>query len=399
MSTEAATLLRRCDELAAISEEPGRLTRRVATPALRQAAERVAGWMRDAGMDVRLDPVGSLVGRYAGEGDRTLLLGSHLDSVVDAGRYDGPLGVLSALAVVERLHAAGRRLPFAVEVLGFSDEEGVRYGTAYLGSSVLAGTFDPGWLDRRDLDGVSLGEALGAVGGDPSAVAGEAREPARLVGWIEVHIEQGPRLEARGLPVGVVSSIQGASRAVVTFRGVAGHAGTVPMDARQDALVAASRWVLEVEREGRSRDALVATVGQLSVRPGAANVIPGEVEAWLDVRHADDAERRAALQMLRAAVPEGTGWTELYDIPAVACAPQLREVLGEAVAAAGFDRIELPSGAGHDAVALSRICPVAMLFVRCKAGISHNPAESVDEADVAVALDVLAGAVDRMAAG
>jgi hydantoinase/carbamoylase family amidase len=400
VSGDAAGVLRRCDELAACSEEPGRLTRRVATPALRQASDLVASWMEAAGMAVRRDPVGNLSGRYAGTGERTLLLGSHLDSVVDAGRYDGPLGVLTALAVVERLAAAGRRLPFAVEVLGFADEEGVRYSTAYLGSSVLAGSFDPGWLDRVDADGIPLRDALAAEGGDPAGIAGEARDPASLVGWIEVHIEQGPRLQAKDLPVGVVSAIQGASRAAVTFAGVAGHAGTVPMEARRDALAAAAEWVLAVEEEGRTRPGLVATVGRLSVEPGAPNVIPGKVDATVDVRHADDAQRRAALEAVRhASVRRGVaGWSVLQDIPAVECSPRLRQVLGQAVAAQGLRVEELASGAGHDAVALSPICPVAMLFVRCRDGISHNPAESVEEADVAVAIDVLADAVDRLAA-
>ena len=246
----AAKVVRRCRELAAISEEDGRLTRPFASGAMARANALVGGWMAQAGLDVRVDAAGNLVGRLAGSDASagTLLLGSHLDSVRDAGAFDGPLGVLSALACIERLRAQDAALPFAIDVLGFSDEEGLRYGTAYLGSRALAGTFDPALLSRRDAEGVSLGDALRVFGDAPVASASRAGE--RLLGYCEVHIEQGPVLERRDLPVGVVSAIAGATRADVSFTGRAGHAGTVPMDARRDAACAAAEWVLAVEAAG-----------------------------------------------------------------------------------------------------------------------------------------------------
>jgi len=363
MVTDARSVLQRCDELARCSEEAGRLTRRFGTPALAQARDLVAGWMREAGLHPRVDAVGNLLGAR-GDGPR-LLLGSHLDTVIDAGRYDGPLGVLCAIAVAERL----RDRP--LEVAGFADEEGVRFGTAYLGSALLAGRFDPAWLDRTDADGVPLRSLVGDIAVPPRA---------DLIGYAEVHIEQGPVLEALDRPVGVVTAIAGQTRARVTFTGRAAHAGTTPMDLRSDALVAAAAWVLEVHALARATPGLVATVGELRVEPGAGNVVPGRVVASLDVRHAEDAVREHAVEQLLAAV-EGE---VLQANGAVACDDS------------GFpaDLPRLASGAGHDAVMLSAVCPVSMLFVRSPGGISHHPDEAVREADVAVALDTLTAFVE-----
>ena len=352
----AARVLERCDRLAEISEEPGRLTRRFGTPAMAEANALVAGWMREAGLETREDAVRNLIGRR-GDGP-FLVLGSHLDTVVDAGRYDGPLGVLIAVEAAERVDRP-------LEVVGFADEEGCRFGTAYLGSSALTGGFDPAWLDRRDDAGVRLGELIAEL------------PPARddIVAYVEVHIEQGPVLERVGEPVGVVTAIAGQSHAEVTFVGEAGHAGTVPIEDRRDALVAAAEWILAVERAG-------GTVGRLEVAPGVRNVIPGRVTATLDLRHADDASRRATLDDLRSRASRvEVVWRDTGDIPAVPMDERLS-------AAFGID-VRLPSGAGHDAAMMASIAPAAMLFVRCKGGISHNPAESVEEADVAVALDAL----------
>ena len=402
----AQTVMGRCDALGAISEEDGRLTRRFATPALAQASETVAEWARAAGMHVRHDAVGNLVARYeaAQPGARTLLLGSHLDSVRDAGKYDGPLGVLVALACVERLHAQGRRLPFAIELLGFADEEGVRYGTAYLGSAAFAGRFDPALLERVDDDGVAMAEAIRAAGGDPGAIAGAARQPGDLIGYCEVHIEQGPVLEARNLPVGVVAAIAGQSRFNLRFTGVAGHAGTVPIDMRRDALCGAAELVLAAEAAARAEPGLVATVGQISVAPGASNVIPGQVALSLDLRHQDDAVLARAITGLRAraeAIAEARqlalSWQLVQEHAATPCDPGLTELLGRAVAAQGYPLLALPSGAGHDAVVLSTIAPAAMLFVRCKGGVSHNPAEAVELADVAAALETLGRFLELLA--
>lgn len=391
----ATVVLRRCEELAVFSEEDGRLTRRFATRALRQAGERVREWMEAAGLQTRRDALGNVLGRLDGAGGaRTLLIGSHLDTVRDAGRYDGMLGILVAIACLERLRDDRGSLPYGVEVLAFADEEGVRYGTGYLGSSVVAGCFDPASLGRRDAEGVTLADALRAFGGEPEDLASARRDPAGLIGYYEVHIEQGPVLEADGAPLGVVGAITGQSRTRVTFTGEAGHAGTVPMAMRRDALCAAAEFVTAVEATARDSDGVVATVGELDVHGGASNVIPGQVALSLDVRHAVDAVRVSVGAQLREragaiADRRGSGleWEVVQETPAVTCSEELTELVADAVAQCGLPVVRLPSGAGHDAVMLSRIAPVAMLFVRCAGGVSHNPAESVTVEDVASAID------------
>ncbi len=389
MST-AARVLERCDALGAISEEPDRLVRRFATPAMREAYELVGGWMRDAGLEVREDAAGNLIGRR-GEG-RALVLGSHIDTVIDAGRYDGPLGVMAGLAIAERV----RELPFALEVVSFADEEGVRYATSFLGSSAMAGSFDPARLATEDADGVTMADALRAFGGDPEAIGTAARAPEELLAYVELHIEQGPVLERADVPVGVVTTITGQTHVEAVFRGEAGHAGTVPMDARRDALAGAAAFVLAAETLARERPALVATVGQLDVEPGARNVIAGAATLSLDVRHVDDDTRRAAVADLHdrathIAAERGLelAWEQRGETSAVPTDPGLAGRLEDALRATGTPVERLPSGAGHDGVAMAALAPVAMLFVRCERGISHNPAEAVAEADVAVALDVL----------
>ena len=388
--SDAATVLERCARLGEVSEESGRLVRRFGSEALREANELVGGWMRDAGMTVREDAIGNLIGRYEADGGPALLLGSHLDTVVDAGRFDGPLGVLVGLAVVER------RPPCAVEVVAFADEEGVRFGTAYLGSSGMTGRFDPAWLELRDAEGVALGYLLR---GDPATAV---RDPAELRGYCEVHIEQGPALERRGLPVGVVTGIASQTHAEATFHGEAGHAGTVPMAARRDALCAAAELVLAAEALPRTRPGLVATVGRLGVAPGARNVIPGTATLSIDVRHADDDARREAAEALRERAHEiaaargvGVDWRPTADLAAVPMAPEFVAGLTAAIEGAGLPVERLPSGAGHDAAEMAAITPAAMLFVRCRGGISHHPDESVEEGDVAVAIDV----IDRFVRG
>jgi allantoate deiminase len=396
--SDARRVMERCDILGGISEQSDCLTRRFATAAMREANTAVAGWMRDAGMGVRQDSVGNLIGRYEAcdGGARTLLLGSHLDTVRDAGRYDGPLGVLVALALVERLRARGQRLLFALDVVAFADEEGLRYHTSYLGSRALAGAFDPADLQREDEDGIAMSAAIRDFGGDPAAISRDKRDPDTALAYCEVHIEQGPVLEHRGLPVGVVSTIMGQSRFDVEFVGEAGHAGTVPMDLRRDALCAAAEFVLAVEGLARADAGLVATVGQLVVGPGASNVIPGRATFSLDARHLDDAARDRACDALhKRAISIGARrgvaveWREVQTSVTTACAPELSAQLSRAIEVVGYEAMSLPSGAGHDAVAMSALAPVAMLFVRCKGGVSHNPAESVAVEDVGVALDVM----------
>jgi allantoate deiminase len=398
-------IVARCRELARVSEEPGRLTRRYATPAMARANALVGSWMREAGMTARLDAAGNLVGRRPGTSvlAGTLLMGSHLDTVRDAGAFDGPLGVVTAIALAGRLREEGVALPFALDVLGFADEEGLRFGTAYLGSRAVAGTFDDRLLDVADEEGVTVREALLSFGGDPAgAVAGAAsRRDERLLGYVEVHMEQGPVLERRGAPVGVVSGIAGATRAEVRFTGLAGHAGTVPMALRRDCAPAVAELVLAAEALARGTDGLLATVGRLSVAPGAPNVVPGSATASLDVRHADDAVRRDAVEALRARAVQiaearalEVAWDVRLDTPAVAMDAALTARLARAAAGAP----SLPSGAGHDGVALADLCPIAMLFVRCAGGLSHHPDESVSAQDAQAALDALHAFVTELAA-
>jgi len=396
----------RCDELAACSEETDRITRPYGSAALVAAMEQVARWMELAGMAPRRDAIGNLRGRYGGSDPNApaLLLGSHLDSVRDAGRYDGPLGVLVATATVERLHRARRRLPFPIEIAAFADEEGLRFQTAYLGSKAVAGTFDHALLDRCDASGISLRQAILAFGGDADAIPGAALRPGEAFAYVETHIEQGPHLESVGLPLGVVTAIAGQTRVVLAFRGEAGHAGTVDMTLRRDPLPAAAEFILAGERMARETPGLVATVGQVDVAPGASNVIPGLVTLSLDVRHPDDAVRREAVCALEHDAREiasrrrlGVEWRVVQEQCAVPCDPSLSSSLERAIAAAGLPVERLASGAGHDAVVMSAVVPVAMLFVRCKGGVSHNPAESVQAPDAAAAIDALDRLLDELA--
>lgn len=402
----APLVMQRIDALAQISEDAGKLTRTFASPAMKRANELVGSWMREAGMAVRTDAIGNLIGHYpAAQPDgKILLLGSHLDTVRDAGKFDGPLGVLIAIACVQQLHANQIRLPFAIEVVGFADEEGVRYQSTYLGSRALAGTFNPEDLQRTDTRGITMADAIREFGGNPDAIATARVDPQRLLGYAEVHIEQGPVLEQTDLAVGVVSAIAGQTRACVGFAGEAGHAGTVPMNLRKDALCAAAEFVLAAEALAQSRGGLVATVGEIAARPGASNVIPGEARLSLDVRHPEDATRDQAVADLKARAEEIAAergvtlkWETVHETAAVVCNRGLTLSLE---AAAKRNQPEVPlltSGAGHDAAALAAICPVAMLFVRCRGGISHNPAESASEADVRVALAVMSDFLQTLA--
>ena len=393
----ARTVLDRIEILAGFSEEEDRLTRRFASEAMRQVNEAAGDWMRAAGMAVRQDSIGNLIGYYPGRpGAKTLILGSHLDTVRDAGKYDGMLGVLVALACVERLHARKEFLPFGIEIIGFADEEGLRYHTAYLGSRVVAGCFDPIFLTLEDAEGIPMASAIKAFGGNPDALQSEQRSAGDLLGYCEVHIEQGPVLEAENLPLGVVSAIAGQSRIATSFAGEAGHAGTLPMNLRRDALCAAAEFILDVESLAKNRKGLVATVGRIAAEPGASNVVPGRVTLSLDVRHQDDRMREDAVRRLRERADEicskrriSLEWRLLQEDGAVPTTPSLAEKFAQAIESLGYKAFYLPSGAGHDAVPLAGLTQVAMLFVRCKGGISHNPAESVIPEDVALAIAAL----------
>jgi allantoate deiminase len=397
-------VIERLHYLAECTEEPGAITRPFASDAMQCAHVLVGDWMRDAGMTVRRDNIGNLRGRYDGTGEATLLLGSHLDSIRNAGKYDGPLGVAVAIAAVQRLHDEDKRLPFAIEVLAFADEEGLRFGSTYLGSRAVAGLFEWRDLDHTDAAGITMADAIRTFGGDPDRIAQDRWQGGDLLGYCEVHIEQGPLLEARALPVGVVSTIVGQSRLEIELTGVAGHAGTVPMERRRDALAAASELVLAVETSAASQNGVVATVGKLDVEPGVANVIPGRVTLSLDVRHADDRTRLEFVEAMSISTREIAKRRKLSveirpisQNPAVGCSPRLISLLAQAVKECRVEPIQLTSGAGHDAVVMSSLTEVGMLFVRCKGGISHNPAESVTTDDVAVAIDVLGRFVELVA--
>jgi len=369
--------MRRADELGAISDKAGKLTRTFHSPAMQRTNALVGDWMRETGLEVREDAAFNLIGRWPSQNAKakTLLLGSHLDTVRDAGKYDGPLGVLVALAAVEQLRKENAALPFHIEVIGFSDEEGVRYQTTYLGSRALAGT-----LTKRDLATVS-----------EKGIERAKRDRRELLAYAEVHIEQGPVLEKENLAVAVVTGIAGQTRARLEFTGRAGHAGTTPMKLRQDALCAAAEFVLATERSG-----IIATVGQIEAQPGASNVVPARVTLSLDARHLDDARRIRAVEKLRERAREigkkrgvAARWIPMQQTASVACDKQLTQLFRDAVLRHQPRAPALPSGAGHDAAAMSAVCPVAMLFVRCKSGVSHHPDESVRAADVAKAVAVL----------
>lgn len=372
--------MRQCDELGAVSEEQGRLTRTFHSPAMARANRLVGSWMKAAGLEVREDAAFNLIGRLpsARPGAKCLLIGSHLDTVRDAGKYDGPLGVLLGIAVAG--HLRGHDLPFHLEVAGFSDEEGVRYQTTYLGSRAMCGM-----LKAKDLAGI-----------EEKGIAAARRPRRELLAYLEAHIEQGPVLEARGVPVGVVSAIAGQSRIRVEFTGKAGHAGTTPMTLRRDALCGAAELVLAAEQVG-----VLATVGMCGVEHGASNVIPGRVRMTLDIRDTSDAKRLRACAKLKSVATAAARrrrlalrWETVQETPTVRMDAGLTGVLR---GAAGSDVISMPSGAGHDAAVFAQVCPSAMLFVRCRGGVSHHPDEAVKQGDVAAAFDVLARAVLSLA--
>ena len=399
MSRASQKIMQRLNALAKISDEPGRLTRLFGSPAMRRANALVGTWMRAAGMKTRLDALGNIIGHYpaARPGAKILLLGSHLDTVRNAGKFDGPLGVLLAIACVEKLHQSKIQLPFAIEVIGFADEEGVRYQTTYLGSKALAGSFSTKDLQRQDADGISLRDAIKSFGGHPARLKSARLDPEQLLGYVEAHIEQGPVLEKKQLALGLVTSIAGQTRAGVRFTGCAGHAGTTPMKWRQDALCAAAEFILAAEKLARATPGAVATVGEISARPGASNVIPGEVCLTLDVRHARDAVRQSVYAAIRQSAQAiarrrkvRAACTLVHETATVECCPQLSHILGQSIRRRQSRLPALPSGAGHDAAVMAGITPVAMLFIRCKNGLSHHPDESVTLADIGSALAVLA---------
>ena len=403
-STLADEVLARCDVLAQYSEGPNQLTRTCLCDAMHQVHASLGAWMERAGMTVRLDAAGNLIGHYpaARPDARALLIGSHLDSVPDAGKYDGILGVLLAVAAVEAL--GGQRLPLAIDVLGFCEEEGIRFRAPYLGSLALCGRLDQEFLERTDVNGVSLSEALRRFGLDPTRVADAAYPADRVLGYLEAHIEQGPVLDNAKLPLGVVDAIVGTSRCWLRFVGQAGHAGTLPMALRQDALAAAAEFIAAVERHARSVDGLRATVGSLTVAPDAVNVVPGLARLSLDVRHPLDQVREQAVARLleqgnAIAARRGVAFhmDQSDSRGAVPTDPRLTTLLAETVARAGYPVHRMASGAGHDAAVMAALAPVTMLFVRSPGGVSHHPAEAVVPRDVAAALEVMVAFLHHLA--
>lgn len=407
------TIVEQAARLASHSDMEGGLTCAYLTPAHRATQAQLAQWMEAAGMAVRIDAIGNVIGRYAADpavpAPRVLMTGSHFDTVRDGGRYDGRLGILLPVAVAGALRDAGVRLPYHLDVVAFAEEEGLRFKTSFLASGVLAGSFDPALLARQDADGVTLAQALAASGlpgaGDPAALRAAALDPATLLGFVEVHIEQGPVLLHHGLPLGVVTQIAGSSRFMARVEGMAGHAGTTPMNLRQDAGAAAAEMVLLVESRCSQVPTLVGTVGQLQVPNGSGNVIPGVCQFSIDIRAAEDPVREAAVADVRAGIEQiarrrgvRVSLDAVPPVGSVPCARWLMDQFGAALFEAGLAVHELPSGAGHDAMVMQRIADVAMLFVRCgNGGVSHNPLETLSAEDAQQAAEVFAAFLRRFA--
>jgi allantoate deiminase len=399
----------RIDKLAAISETPEHLARIFLTKEHRAAADLILDWMRSAGMRAHLDAIGNVCGRYEGErpGLPCLMLGSHYDTVRDAGKWDGPLGLITAISCVADLHKRGRRLPFAIEVIGFADEEGVRFASTLLGSRAVAGTFVESVLGARDAAGISMRDALTQFGLDPHHIGAAARVRAELLAYIELHIEQGPVLEAQNLSVGVVTAIAGATRLAASLTGMAGHAGTVPMRLRRDALAGAAECIVAIEDFCKTDEGgLVGTVGYIHAAPGATNVIPGQVSFTMDIRASTDAHRKLAVaDIVRQieAIAKRRNLSLQLDVThenrTVPCAPWLRAQVAEAIASEGFRVFELPSGAGHDGMAMIDIADVGMIFVRCCGGVSHHPDEHVELADADAGARVLLRLIENFRPG
>jgi allantoate deiminase len=404
MSEAAKRVMAECARIAAMTEEPGRTTRRFLTPPVRLVHDHLRSRMEALGMTVHVDAVGNLRGLWnpANARGKRLLMGSHIDTVPDAGRYDGVLGLVMALEYVALAQELG--LPLAIEVIAFSEEEGVRFGIPFIGSRAFAGRFDHALLERKDADGITLAEAIRAFGLDPRRID-EAKFDEDAAAFIEVHIEQGPVLEAENLSLAAVTAIVGQTRLVLEFAGKANHAGTTPMHLRRDALAAAAEWIAGVEQMARSTERLVATVGKIAVEPNAGNVIPGKATVSLDVRHERDSVRLSAVEQLLEganAIAVRRGLSVQHQIqleqPAVPMDERLTSFVADAIEAAGMPVKLMTSGAGHDAIVLAARVPTTMLFLRSPGGLSHHPDEEVLEEDVNAALRVGRSLLQRLAA-
>lgn len=404
MRNRAARAIAECRRIAAMSEEPGHTTRRFLTPPVREVHALLRSRMEALGMTVRVDAAGNLRGLWqpAGTRGKRLIIGSHIDTVPDAGAFDGVLGVTLALEWVEI--AQELQLPLPIEVIAFSEEEGVRFGVPFLGSRALAGRFDSSLFALRDSEGATVEDAIRAFGLDATRIRDAALD-SNVIAFVEMHIEQGPVLESENLSVAAVTAIAGQTRMSLEFAGQANHAGTTPMHLRRDALAAAAEWIAAVESQARQTEGLVATVGKIEVQPNAGNVVAGTARVSLDVRHVHDSVRTTAADELLArarAVAErrGLGFQSKLQMkqPAVPMDERLTAFMTEAIEAAGLPARRMPSGAGHDAMVMAARIPTAMLFVRSPGGVSHHPWESVREEDVEAALLVGRKFLERLAA-
>jgi allantoate deiminase len=394
MTERAARAIAECRQIASMTQEPGRITRLFLTPPVQEVHAHLRSRMESLGMTVRVDAAGNLRGLWqpSGANSKRLVMGSHIDTVPDAGAFDGVLGVVLALewvAIAKEL-----QLPLAIEVIAFSEEEGVRFGVPFIGSRAVAGRFDPTLLACEDSGGISVETAIRAFGLDRSMIE-EAALDRNAAAFVEIHIEQGPVLEAEELSLAVVTAIVGQTRLTLEFTGQANHAGTTPMRLRHDAMAAAAEWITKVESLALATDGLVATVGKVDVEPNAGNVVPGKASVSLDVRHAHDASRKAAVEKLvesanTIAARRGLALqrTDRLDQPAVPMDERLTSFLADAIESAAMPLKQMPSGAGHDAMVMAARLPTAMLFLRSPGGLSHHPAEAVLEEDVKAALRV-----------
>jgi allantoate deiminase len=403
LTTLTTQTLQRCEDLGRLSQDPDRLTRTFLSYPTKEVHTLLAMWMREAGLTVRTDAVGNVIGRLEGASPKTFLIGSHIDTVPNAGKFDGVLGVVLGIALARGVQQSALQLPFSLEVVAFSEEEGVRFALPFIGSRALVGSLTPDLLEKTDANGITISQAILDFGLNPFDLPNaKAQNP---IGYLEFHIEQGPVLESKNLALGVVQGIAGQTRATLTLTGKAGHAGTTPMHLRQDALVAAALVVQEVERLAKATGGLVATVGKLEVEPGAGNVIPEKVTLSLDVRHLENATRKRAVAELldfawQTARKRNLAFNHTIHLeqPASPSDEMLAGFLGDALEDTGRKRFELPSGAGHDAMILAQVTRTAMLFLRSPGGISHHPSEAVNTGDVRAALEVGSLLLEKLAA-
>lgn len=394
----AEKVLQRINELALISEDEEYITRTYGTKAFIEGRNKIEQWMKEAGLQTRIDNIGNVRGRLLSQNTqaKTFVIASHIDTIINAGRFDGPLGVLIGLDIIEQIILSGAELPFHIELVGFCDEEGCRFHTTYLGSKALAGSFDTTVLNTKDATGISIRQVIEETGGNVNDLHNDVIVQEDWAGYFEIHIEQGPVLFEKNIPVGLVTAIAGQCRVGIVFNGETGHAGTVPMDMRKDALTCGAQFVLAVEKFGvENKKSLVATVGKLHIINSASNVIPGEVICSLDLRSADNTILSNSYEAVKKIAEDickerdiVLEWNLIQQTEPVTCNESMNKLLAQSIKQAGYELIELVSGAGHDAVPVSVVSPVAMLFVRCFKGISHNPLENVELKDIAAAIKV-----------